>query len=224
MNLRNTKFSLLAALFLLSVSAWAQLPCGVANQIYCQPWDGGSNLFASQNDTNGFGNFATVYDNFTFTQTWDVESFHWVGGYFNPPNQGPITAWTLTFYNDNAGQPGNPIAAGTFTGNGGETFIGNVNGFPMYVYWLYFNSFDMAPGTYWASVVPDLGFPPQWGWASGTGGDGLAYQDFFGTRTALPFDMAFAIDGRAVVPEPGTLIMLGTGILGIAGAIRRKLM
>jgi len=27
-----------------------------------------------------------------------------------------------------------------------------------------------------------------------------------------------------VVPEPGTLIMLGIGILGIAGTIRKKLM
>jgi hypothetical protein len=25
------------------------------------------------------------------------------------------------------------------------------------------------------------------------------------------------------VPEPGTLVMLGTGVLGLAGAIRRKL-
>ena len=82
----------------------------------------------------------------------------------------------------------------------------------------------MAPGTYWASVVPDLGFPPQWGWASGTGGDGISYQDFFGTRTQLGSDMAFAIDGTQVTPEPGTLIMLGTGILGIAGTLRRKLM
>jgi hypothetical protein len=208
----------------LSVNGFAQ--CGIANQVYCQPWDGGSNLFASQNDTNGLGNFATVYDNFTFTQTWDVESFHWVGGYFNPPVQGNITAWTLTFYNDNGGIPGNAIAQGTFAGSGNETFLGNVNGFPIYSYSLSFGSFDMGPGTYWASVVPDLGFPPQWGWASGTGGDGAAYQCFFGACAPVAFDMAFAIDGTSVTgtPEPSTLIMLGTGVLGLAGTIRRKLL
>jgi hypothetical protein len=221
------KFSMLATMLILalSVAGWAQAPCGVANQIYCQPWDGTGSLVASQNDTNGFGNFATVYDNFTFTRTWDVESFHWVGGYFNPPTQGPITGWTLTFYNDNAGQPGNPIASGFFPGTGGETCITpdcTVN--PIFMYSLFFNSFDMAPGTYWASVVPDLGFPPQWGWATGTGGDGIAYQDFFGARSQLVTDMAFAIDGTLVTPEPGTLILLGTGFLGIAGTIRRKLM
>jgi len=160
MTTRTTRIILLAAFALAgSLAALAQLPCGVANQIYCQSWDGSATLYASQNDTNSFGNFATVYDNFNLSQTFDVESFHWIGGYFNPPAQGPITAWTLTFYNDNNSSPGAPIATGFFPGNGNETFIGNVNGFPIYVYSLYFNSFDMAPGAYWASVVPDLAFP-----------------------------------------------------------------
>jgi hypothetical protein len=132
--------------------------------------------------------------------------------YFNPTNQGPITTWTLTFYNDAAGIPGAPIATGFFPGTGGETFIGNVNGFPIYVYWLYFKDFDVLPGKYWASVVPDLGFPPQWGWATSTGTDS-GYQCFFGTCGLTGIGFSYAIDG-VPSPEPGTLIMLGTGILG----------
>jgi hypothetical protein len=226
MTARTTRIVLLTAMFALatSIAGFAQLPCGVANQIVCQPWDGGSNLFSSQNDTvSGFGNFATSYTQFTLpggVSDWSLESFHWVGGYFNPAVQGPITAWTLEFYNDNAGIPGNPIAIGSFPGNGGETFIGNVNGFPIYVYWLYFQDFDVLPGTYWASVVPDLGFPPQWGWATATGG--LGYQCFFGSCANVA-GLSYAIDGTPT-PEPGTLIMLGTGVLGLAGTLRRKLL
>ena len=49
-------------------------------------------------------------------------------------------------------------------------------------------------------------------------------QDLLGTRSKLAADMAFTVLGNYdSVPEPGTLIMLGTGVLGVAGAIRRKL-
>ena len=71
-------------------------------------------------------------------------------------------------------------------------------------------------------VYPDLTFPPQWGWETGTGGDNIGYQDFFGQRSATGSDSAFALGGTAV-PEPGTLVMLGTGVLGLAGVIRRRL-
>jgi PEP-CTERM motif len=233
MSLRKGKIVLLAAVFALaaSLTGFAQSPCNGPNIIYCQTWDGGSNLAASQNDTTGgFGNFATVYDHFVIVgNTYDVESFHWVGGYFNPPNQGPITAWGLTFYPDMGGIPdiNNPMFFIHPLGTGNETFLGNVGGFPIYEYELDFKSFDMAPGTYWASVVPDLGFPPQWGWATSNIGNGAGYQCFFGTCGGTGFSYAFAVDGVVVnngTPEPSTLIMLGTGILGLAGSLRRKLL
>jgi hypothetical protein len=231
MTTRTTRIVLLTVFALAtSLAGFAQLPCGVPNQITCLAWDGGANLTASQNDTTigGFGNFATTYQQFTFTQTWNVQSYHWVGGYFNPATQGPIGAWTLAFYDDNAGAPGNTIFSLVAGGNALETFVSNVNGFPIYVYEQdILGGFNMAPGTYWASVVPDLGFPPQWGWATATGGTGTGgFQCFFGSCAATGTDLNFAIDGTSVnsTPEPGTLIMLGTGVLGLAGTLRRKLL
>jgi len=237
---------LIAFLVLLpAVSAWADIPCdGVPNLVYCQPWDQTGNAYSSQNDTTGGnGHFSTVYDNFksNFFSPF-VVGVYWVGEYFNPPAQGQITAWHIEFYNDNGGQPGGLAQAYTFTGNGNETFLGNTAGFPTYLYNEDVSFFADANTTYWIAVYPDLGFPPQWGWSSGTGGDGESYQDFFGVRTQLSVDMAFALEGSHIccgVPEPGTLVMVGTGVvstgvlgtdvfglslLGLIGAIRRRLL
>ena len=193
-------------------------------QVYFQNPDY-NGAYSSQNDTNGFGLFAQAYDNFTLGATYNLTSVEWIGSYFNPPQQGPITAWTLQFYSDNAGTPGNLLYQTNVAGTANETFLTIDNaGDPTYLYGLNVN-FTAAAGTqYWLSVYPDLGFPPQWGWETGTGGDGASYQCFFGACGPLAGDLSFALFGnQGTTPEPGTLIMLGTGILGIAGTLRRKL-
>jgi hypothetical protein len=183
-------------------------------------------LVASQNDTSAFGNFATSYDNFTLGATTAINQVQWVGGYFNPQTLGPIMMWTVSFYANNGGQPGGLLQSFVIPGNAGETFIQNDTlGDPNYLYTAAV-SFTAAAGTeYWLSVVPDLAFPPQWGWGTSSVGDGISYQDFFGTRLQNPTDLAFALytQQQTTSPEPGTLMLLGTGIVGIAGMLRRKL-
>ena len=191
--------------------------------IYSQPWDGTGNLYASQNDTTGGnGNFATVYDNFTLGTTSTVTGVDWVGGYFNPPTQGPITAFTISFYADSGGAPGGLLASTSVSGTANETLLTG----PNYSYTTAITPFIAAAGTeYWMSIVPDLGFPPQWGWASGTGGDGIAYQDFFGSRSQLGTDLAFGLQGSPVVPEPSSLVLAGLGgmsFLVVYGWRRRR--
>jgi hypothetical protein len=224
MNSSTRLRRLLAAAFLTAAGA---IPA-TAGIIYNQPWGGGSTLFASQNDTTGgLGNFATTYDSFSIAGGGTINGVGWTGGYFNPPAQGQITAWTLGFWSDASGLPGALLYTQTTSGTGNETFVSNVNGFPIYTYSLELdNPFNVGTGTeYWLSVTPDLGFPPQWGWATGTGGDGNSYQCYFGSCNPLGFDMAFNLSGSLDqgVPEPLSLGMMGTGLAALALAgFRRK--
>ena len=211
----------LAALLLLLVAA----PAFAGEVIVYAQNPNFNGLYASQNDTSGFGNFATSYDNFTLGTATAVNQVQWVGGYFNPQSLGPISQWTVSFYANNGGQPGALLQAFVIAGNGSETFLQNdVLGDPNYLYTAAV-SFSAAAGTeYWLSVVPDLGFPPQWGWGTSSMGDGISYQDYFGTRSSNPTDLAFALfaQQQTTVPEPGSLMLLGTGIVAVAGILRRK--
>jgi hypothetical protein len=216
MNFGRSKTILLAALFalVLSASAFAD------TTLYSQAYDNNGILNASQNDAGGLGNFATTYDNWNINPggLYTVNEVQFTGGYFNG-NPGSITGWTVNVYFDNAGAPGSLQHTAHISGNGGETLLGG----NIYTYDLSGLGFQELSGVeYWLSVVPDLSFPPQWGWATGTGGDGAGYQTYFGQSGPTGADQAFTLIGTQV-PEPGTLVMLGTGVLGLAGAIRRKL-
>lgn len=186
----------------------------------------------SQNDTSsspGLGNFATAYDNFTLASGGSITSIDWTGSYlagtFSGNPQGSITAFTLTIWgNDTSvpgGQPdtGNPPLEQVSTTSFNETSLGNdVGGDAVFTYSSAIPTFSAAAGTqYWLSIVPDLAFPIEWGWQSATtGGDGLGYQDSFGSRATLSNDFAFALNGpnASAVPEPASLALLLSGVAG----------
>lgn len=218
MKLFKAKIVLIALAFSVMAGSGA-----VADVLYTQATNslGG---FSSQNDTTGGnGNFATAYDNFTLAGNGSITNVMFTGSYFNPPAQGTITAFTIAFYSDAGGIPGGLLQSFNMAGNANETSIGNdIPGDPLFTYSFDLSSaFNALGGTqYWISIVPDLGFPPQWGWETGTGGDGMAYQDFLGTPAALPSDLAFTLNGS--VPETGTTTLLIGGALLVFGVMRRS--
>lgn len=219
MNFGRSRTILLATLFALVLSAAA-----FADTLYTQPYDGNGYLYASQNDTSsgGLGNFATTYDNWNINPggLYNVNDVQFTGGYISG-SAGSITGWTVNVYFDSgSGTPGSLQHTAHVSGNGGETLLGG-NIYTYDITGLSFQELSNIP--YWISVVPDLSLAQaQWGWATGTGGDGAAYQSYFGQAGATEFDQAFTLGTS--VPEPGTLVMLGTGVLGLAGAVRRKLL
>jgi hypothetical protein len=221
---RLSLFAIAALLFLLAVPGWAgEVP------VYAQATNnlGG---YASQNDTAGLGNFATTYDNFTLGSTAQVNQVDWVGSYIT--GVGGITSFTVDFWSNSANAPNALLSSYVVSGNAGESFLGNdALGNPTYGYVLGLGSaFTAAAGTeYWMSIVPNVGFPPQWLWETSSTGDGNAYQCYFGACGNIGADLAFQLDSASGVPEPGILTllvpgMLVPGILGFAVSLRRKLL
>jgi hypothetical protein len=210
------------ALQVLAASLAGCASAAASAQVYTQPYDGSANAYASQNDTGtgGFGQYATVYDNFTLGSSTTITNLAFTGEYFNPATVGPITAININFYADSAGQPGSSLWSTVISGNGGESCTTG-GPYPLCTYNVATNFFANGGTQYWLSVVPDLAFPPQWGWAEGSGGDGVSYQDFLGSRSRLPHDMAFTLNGGSPgVPEPSTWAMMLLGFGFVGGAMR----
>ncbi len=198
-----------------------------ADVLWNQPWNSSGQLTISQNDTSsgGLGNFDSAFDNFTPSSGWSITEIDWTGGFF--PGHGPITAFTIGFYNDDgAGLPGSFITSDSVAAaSDGETSLGTVGGHPMYSYSASLSFAASANTTYWISIVPDLALPTEWGWATGTGGDGQSFQFQQGVVGLSPqnHDLAFTLvgsnQGRFVTPEPFTMSL---GVAGLALFVRRR--
>jgi len=216
------------AFAVLPVFALALATARAPGQLYEQPLVYGGTLYATQNDTGGgYGQLAQLWDNFQLGSSASIGSVTWYGGYWNGA-PGPISQFSLSFWSDIGGLPGVPLATYTIAGNANETWVGPYS-YQSYLYSANLSSpFQATAGTqYWLSLVPDIAYPPQWGWAQGTGGDGSAYQYFIygGPYDFVDGDLAFALYGSepSEVPEASSMAALVSFMgLGLAGLRRLR--
>ncbi len=177
----------------------------------------------SQNDPYTLGPFVTAYDNFFTNGSGVVNHVTWWGSYSNPSSQAPILGFTIDFFSSSGNAPGSLLSSLSIAGNANETFVQYDDlGDPTYQYDAAL-TLSLAAGTeYWMSIVPDLAYPPQWGWETSSQGDGQSYHCTPASCGYVQSDLAFSFPQQAT-PEPGSLALLGSGVLGLSGLLRRRL-
>jgi len=212
------------------------------------PNNGNANGLANENDAliGGDPYGAATYQSAVNTGQAGPSDYipYWiVGGLFtnNLSSLNPSSAYWEIRTGMSEGNGGTLIASGTATGDGfSHTPTGRSGfGYTEYSDTVSFASVWLEPGTYWFAVVPN---DPNSGGRSfnsntfGLNAVGTQVIDeqfwnsaYFGANftnannEGVFHTFSSGVIGSYFIPEPSSLVMLGSGLLGVAATLRRKL-
>lgn len=179
--------------------------------VFEQPHNGGGTLHKSAwYPPDGLDGDAYCWENFTLPATTAVTTVQWRGGYeYHPAGSGqsPVADFEVSIWRSIAGGSQPDLGAGGrlvryyVGGNAGETPAGSFGGVALNDYSFALPSPFPATGgvKYWVRIVASQGaaapsYAPDWGLATGTGGNGFHFRYITGGNYQAPLqDLALRL-------------------------------
>jgi hypothetical protein len=176
--------------------------------------------------TDGWGVNQEITNSFTLTSGATVTGAT-LGLWLNSGDTPTTVTWAITNAPDPAffsgGAPG--PAAGDVTSNlFSLTPEGSLIGYDLYQVSFSIPSVPLSAGTYWLEidgVATQMGLGAYW---DESDGPSTSYGGDAGPLPSETFQILGEPAGSIATPEPSSFLLLGSGLAGLAGLIKRKLM
>jgi hypothetical protein len=181
----------------------AAVRCSAAAELLEQPWYKTARALPSGGSASmGKQPAEAIYERFNLRPGVKTLDVSWIGACLKGPQKDRVRGWTISLYRDDNGRPGKAILNRHVPGLAKETEVANIKGFPFYRYGI--DPIDLPcvcgqpgcaepPCATWITVVPEIGDPAAWGWATSGKPNSGALREMDGKPSKLGFGMALTI-------------------------------